>query len=119
LKLPTVLRKYDTVARERARDGTDHPRYLLRLIELELIDREWRAIERCIRAARFRAVTGFDTFEFTASPSLNKMLRDPDDRGGCHRSRAWRGFRDDACCIERIATADLHGLRRGPVTAAA
>ena len=31
LKLPTVLREYDKVARECARDGADHPRYLLRL----------------------------------------------------------------------------------------
>ena len=30
LKLPTVLREYDKVARECARDGVDHPRYLLR-----------------------------------------------------------------------------------------
>ena len=74
LKLPTVLREYDKVARECARDGTDHPRYLLRLIELELIDRERRTIERRIRAARFPAVKSFDTFEFTAIPSLNKML---------------------------------------------
>jgi hypothetical protein len=35
LKLPTVLREYDKVARECARDGVDHPRYLLRLVELE------------------------------------------------------------------------------------
>ena len=42
LKLPTVLREYEKVARECARDGIDHPRYLLRLIELELIDRERR-----------------------------------------------------------------------------
>ena len=62
LKLPTVLREYDKVARECARDGTDHPRYLLRLIELELIDRERRTIERRIRAARFPAVKSFDTF---------------------------------------------------------
>ena len=34
LKLPTVLREYDKVARECARDGTDHPRYLLRLMEI-------------------------------------------------------------------------------------
>ncbi|WP_426265504.1 IS21-like element helper ATPase IstB [Sphingomonas sp. PWP1-2] len=74
LKLPTVLREYDKVARECAHDGTDHPRYLLRLIELELIDRERRTIERRIRAARFPAVKSFDTFEFTAIPSLNKML---------------------------------------------
>ena len=79
LKLPTVLRKYDKVAHECARDGTDHPRYLLRLIELELIDRERRTIERRtierrIWAARFPAVKSFDTFEFTAIPGLNKML---------------------------------------------
>ena len=74
LKLPTVLREYDKVARECARDGTDHPRYLLRLIELELIDRERRTIERRIRAARFPAVKSFDTFDFAAIPSLNKML---------------------------------------------
>lgn len=74
LKLPTVLREYDKVARECAREGVDHPRYLLRLIELELIDRERRTIERRIRAARFPAVKGFDTFDFTAIPSLNKMM---------------------------------------------
>lgn len=74
LKLPTVLREYDKVARECARDGVDHPRYLLRLIELELIDRERRTVERRIRAARFPVVKSFDTFDFIAMPGLNKML---------------------------------------------
>ena len=74
MKLPTVLREYDKVARECARDGVDHPRYLLRLIELELIDWGRRTVERRIRAARFPAVKSFDTFDFTAIPSLNKML---------------------------------------------
>ena len=49
-------------------------RYLLRLIELELIDRERRTVERRIRAARFSGVKSFDTFDFAAIPSLNKML---------------------------------------------
>nr|WP_317629016.1 ATP-binding protein [Defluviicoccus vanus] len=75
LKLPTVLRReYDKIARECARDGVDHPRYLLRLVELELIDRERRMVERRIKAARFPAVKSLDTFDFTAIPSLNKML---------------------------------------------
>lgn len=74
LKLPTVLREYDKVARECARDGVDHPRYLLRLIELELIDRERRLVERRIRQAHFPATKSLDTFAFTAIPSLNKML---------------------------------------------
>jgi DNA replication protein DnaC len=74
LKLPTILREYDKVARECARDGVDHPRYLLRLAELELIERERRTVERRIRAACFPAVKSLDTFDFTAIPSLNKML---------------------------------------------
>lgn len=74
LKLPTVLREYEKVAQEAARDGQDHIRYLLRLVELELIDRERRMVERRIRAARFPAVKSFDTFDFAAVPSLNKPL---------------------------------------------
>lgn len=74
LKLPTILREYEKVAQEAARDGQDHVRYLLRLVELELIDRERRMVERRIRAARFPAVKSFDTFDFVAIPSLNKPL---------------------------------------------
>ena len=74
MKLPTVLREYDKVARECTRDGVDYPRYLLRLIELELLDRERRTVERRIRAARFPATKSLDTFDFTAIPGLNKML---------------------------------------------
>jgi DNA replication protein DnaC len=74
LKLPTFLRDYEKVAAEAAREGLDHIRFLLRLAELELIDRERRMVERRIRAARFPAVKSFDTFEFTAIPSLNKPL---------------------------------------------
>jgi DNA replication protein DnaC len=74
LKLPTVLREYDKVARESARDGVDHPRYLLRLLELELIDRERRLVERRIRQARFPVSKSLDSFEFSAIPGLNKML---------------------------------------------
>lgn len=58
LKLPTVLREYEKVARECAQGGIDHPRYLLRLVELELLDRERRTIERRIRAARWRDCRG-------------------------------------------------------------
>ena len=43
-------------------------------IELELIDRERRVVERRIKQARFPAVKSFDTFDFTAIPGLSKML---------------------------------------------
>jgi DNA replication protein DnaC len=68
------LREYEKVAAEAAREGLDHIRFLLRLAELELIDRERRMVERRIRTARFPAVKSFDTFDFTAIPSLNKPL---------------------------------------------
>jgi DNA replication protein DnaC len=74
LKLPTFLREYEELAAEAAREGLDHARFLLRLAELELIDRERRMVERRIRAARFPAVKSFDTFDFAAIPSLNKPL---------------------------------------------
>ena len=50
------------------------PQYLLRLAELEIIDRHQRLVERRIRAARFPAVKSQDTFDFPAIPSLNKAL---------------------------------------------
>jgi len=74
LKLPTFLAEYDRQAHECAHSGVDHVRYLLRLAELELIERERRMVERRIRAARFPAVKSLDSFDFTAIPSLNKML---------------------------------------------
>ena len=52
----------------------DHPRYLLRLAELELIDRHQRMMERRIRAARFPTVKSLDTFDFPAIPSMNEAL---------------------------------------------
>ena len=74
LKLPSSLREYGKMAAQCAAEGVDHPRYLLRLAELELIDRNQRMVERRIRAARFPAVKSLDTFDFTAIPSVNKAL---------------------------------------------
>lgn len=74
LKLPTFLREHEKLARQCAAEGVDHTRYLQRLAELELIDRERRLVERRIKAARFPAVKSLDSFLFTAIPSLNKSL---------------------------------------------
>ena len=49
-------------------------RYLVRLTELELIDRERRMVERRIRVAKFPAVKSLHSFDFKAMPSLNKMM---------------------------------------------
>ena len=74
LKLPTFLREYDKVARHCAQEGLDCSRYLFRLCELELLDREQRATERRIKAAKFPVVKSLETFAFRAIPSVNKRL---------------------------------------------
>ncbi|HET6518362.1 MAG TPA: IS21-like element helper ATPase IstB [Geminicoccaceae bacterium] len=74
LKLPTFLRDYDKLARRCAAEGVDHTGYLLRLCELELLERERRLVERRIRQARFPATKSLDSFDFAALPSLNKLL---------------------------------------------
>ena len=74
LKLPTFWREYEKVAMESAQDRADYPRYLLRLCELERIDRDRRNVERRIRLARFPQTKSLDTFDFAAQPSLNKAL---------------------------------------------
>lgn len=74
LRLPTVLRDYEKLARQCAAENVDHVRYLARLIELELIEREARMVQRRIKAARFPAIKSLETFDFDAIPALNRKL---------------------------------------------
>ena len=74
LKLPTVLREHEKIARQCAAENVDHVRYLARLIELELLDREARMIDRRIKAAMFPAIKSLESFDFDAIPALNKKL---------------------------------------------
>jgi DNA replication protein DnaC len=75
LRLPTILRgEYDKVAQQCATEGIDYPRFLLRITELELLDRERRATERRIRQAKFPVLKSLDSFDFLAIPSLNKAM---------------------------------------------
>ena len=72
LKLPTFLREYDKIARQCAAEGVDHVRYLLRLAELELIDRERRMVERRIRQAKFRRPRAWTASTSRRSPRSTK-----------------------------------------------
>jgi DNA replication protein DnaC len=74
LKLPTFLREYSSVAATCSTEGVDYATYLLRLAERELIDREQRAAQRRLKAARFPVAKTLDTFDFKAQPSINKSL---------------------------------------------
>src|SRR6266852_8683143 len=74
LRLPTIGAECEKVAQRCATDNVDHLTYLLQLTELELLDRDKRAAERRLKAARFPTIKTLDTFDFTARPSVNKML---------------------------------------------
>jgi len=74
LRLPTFQSEYPKLARQCAAENKDHVQYLLRLCELELIERERRMIERRIKAAKFPATKSLDSFDFKTIPSLNKVL---------------------------------------------
>jgi DNA replication protein DnaC len=62
------------VASQAAADNVDHLAYLLQLCELELLERERKAADRRMKAARFPTMKSLDNFDFTARPSVNKML---------------------------------------------
>ena len=94
------MREYDKVARASTRDRVDHPRTLLRLIELELLDRERRTVERRIWAARFPPAKSFNTVGFTAVPELDKMLM----VAGCKYILR----RDDIIALGNRGTGETH-----------
>jgi len=74
LRLPTIGAECEKVAIQAAADNADHLAYLLQLCELELLDREKRAAERRLKAARFPTIKTLETFDFAARPSVNKVL---------------------------------------------
>jgi len=74
LKLPTMLAECEKLAARAAKDNLDHLAYLLQLCELELIDRERRAAERRLKAAKFPSQKTLESFNFKARASINKPL---------------------------------------------
>jgi DNA replication protein DnaC len=74
LKLPTMNAECEKIAARAAQDNVDHLAFLLQLCELELIERERKAAERRLKAARFPGHKLLDEFDFQARPSVNKPL---------------------------------------------
>lgn len=74
LKLPTMHTECEKIAHRSAADNADHLAFLLQLCELELIERERRAAERRLKAAKFPTHKLLDEFEFKERPSVNKPL---------------------------------------------
>jgi DNA replication protein DnaC len=74
LRLPTFLNSYRKLAEDAARASLGYDRFLLKLVEQEIAQRELNQQTRRIRAARFPMLKELADFNFSAVPKLNKAL---------------------------------------------
>jgi DNA replication protein DnaC len=102
LKLPAIAAEFEKLAREAADANEDYAHYLLRLTELEIAARASNAVQARIRAAGFPVVKDFDTFDFTAVPSLSKPKVLELARG------EWIEQRTNTCLIGSPGTGKTH-----------
>jgi len=72
LRLPTMGAEFEKLAREAASNNESYETYLLRLTELEVAARAANTLAARIRQAGFAVQKDFDTYDFTATPTLNK-----------------------------------------------
>jgi DNA replication protein DnaC len=72
LRLPTMHAEYQALAREAATANENYEQYLLRLTELEVAARSANVLKARIKQAGFPALKDFDTYDFTAQPSVSK-----------------------------------------------
>ena len=74
LRLPAMLRDYPVIAEDCARKKSDYREYLKLLCERELLEREERAAERRLKAAKFPVLKTLETFDFRQQPGINEPL---------------------------------------------
>src|SRR5437763_1086704 len=72
LRLPTMGQEFEKLARDAASGNQTFVQFLLSLTELELATRAADAVGTRIKDADFPVEKDFDTFDFTALPSLSK-----------------------------------------------
>lgn len=102
LKLPTMLSEWEKLAREAAAKNEAYENYLLRLTEAEVTTRSANALASRIRAAGFPVVKDFDTFDFTALPSVPKQKVLEMSRG------EWVEQHTNCCLIGNAGTGKTH-----------
>jgi DNA replication protein DnaC len=72
LRLPTMGKEFEKLARDAAAADQTFAQFLLRLTEIELAARASSAVVTRIRNAEFPVLKDFDTFDFSAVPQLSK-----------------------------------------------
>lgn len=73
LKLPTIRRHYQEMAREAAEHNKTFEDYLLALLEQEVLQREDNQTLLRLKAASFPVTKTLDSFDFAAIPGVNKQ----------------------------------------------
>jgi DNA replication protein DnaC len=102
LRLPAMHAEFDKLAREAATANEGYEQYLLRLTELEVAARASNAVTARIRAADFPVAKDFDTFDFSAVPSLSKPKVLELARG------EWIEQRANVCLVGSPGTGKTH-----------
>ena len=97
-----MLAEYEKLAREAAANNEPYEGYLLRLSELEVAARSANALAARIRAAAFPVAKDFDTYDFTALPSLPKQKMLELARG------EWIEQHYNCCLIGNAGTGKTH-----------
>ena len=108
LRLPTMVREYGKLGEQCAKEGATFEVFLLRLVESEMMDRERRATERRIKAAKFPVSKSLESYNFLDMPTLNKKLVVELSR--CE----WIGRRENVLALGNSGTGKTHiGLALG------
>jgi DNA replication protein DnaC len=81
LKLPTMHSECEKIAARCAQENVDYLGFLLQLCEMELLDRERRAADRRLKAAKFPNHKTLESFDFRARPSVNRAMMTELTRG--------------------------------------
>jgi DNA replication protein DnaC len=102
LRLPTIAAEWEKLSREAADNNEPYEGYLLRLTELEVATRAANALSARIRAAAFPVAKDFDTYDFSALPSLPKQKVLELARG------EWIEQRFNCCLIGNAGTGKTH-----------
>ena len=102
LRLPTMSAECEKLAREAATGQQSYEQYLLRLTELEVATRASNALAARIKQAAFGVFKDFDTFDFSALPSLNKQKILELARG------EWIDQHYNCCLIGMVGTGKTH-----------
>ena len=102
LRLPAMVQELEALSREAAATDRNYEQLLLRLTEVELAARASNALQSRIKLADFPVLKDFDTYDFTAMPSLSKprLL----ELARCE----WIDQRNNCCFIGNPGTGKTH-----------